>query len=481
MKSENFKIRGGTRLAHNTTPCEPSHPSARKKWLLLFLAGVFSLCACGGENRALDRIKKSGTITAITHNNAHCYYIYQDQHMGFEYDLAKAFADYLGVKLKVKVCKSRHELLPALAKGEGDFVAASMTMLPSRLKQADFSKEYLVVRQMVITNKDNLYIKSIDDLNKKTVHLRGETGCEESLKRLKQNGIDITIRVHHDAPIEKLIKDVAEGKIEITVADANVALLNRRYYPDIRIAFPLDEAPRPHGWAVRKGEKALLDEINTFFDKIKQDGTFDDIYKRYYPYVEKFDHFDIKMFQKRIQRRLPKYEPIIRKASKTYGFDWRLVAALIYQESQFNPLAKSFTGVKGLMQLTLPTAQEMGIENRLDPEQSIMGGVRYLRKLYNRYDKADGLNRLLIALAAYNVGRGHILDAQRLALKMNLDPYKWSSLEKTLPLLRQARYYKNSWFGYCRGTEPVSHVQSVLTYYDILKRQSIEYPIKDHT
>jgi len=135
--------------------------------------------------------------------------------------------------------------------------------------------------------------------------------------------------------------------------------------------------------------------------------------------------------------------------------------------------------VKGLMQLTLPTAQEMGIENRLDPQQSIMGGVRYLRKLYDLYDTAQGQDRLFVALAAYNVGSGHVLDARRLASNMKLDPNKWSSLEKALPLLSNARYYKKSRFGYCRGSEPVFHVQSILTYYDILKRNAIEYAIKD--
>ena len=448
-----------------------------KKLLLLLLAGALLLCACG-ENRALDRIKKSGTITVITLNNAHCYYLYRDQEMGFEFELAKAFADYLGVELDVKACKSWNELLPSLDKKGGDFVAASVTIAPSSLEVADFSSEYLSVQQMVITHKDNLQVNSIDDLEGKTIRVRGETSYEQELKKLREIRLDISIRVHHDVSTEEIIQDVANGRTEITLADSNVALLNRRYYPNIRVAFPIGE-PQSLGWAVKKGEGALLDKINTFFDRIKQDGTFDDIYKRYYAYVEKFDHFDIKKFQQRIKARLPKYKHIIKKASERYGFDWRLIAALIYQESQFNPWARSFTGVKGLMQLTLPTAQEMGIENRLEPEQSIMGGVKYLRKLYDLDDTAQGLDRLFIALAAYNVGKGHVLDARKLASNMKLDPNKWSSLEKALPLLSNARYYKKSRFGYCRGREPVFHVQSILAYYDILKREAIEYAIKD--
>jgi membrane-bound lytic murein transglycosylase F len=450
----------------------------RKKLFLLLLVGAL-LCACS-ENRAMDRIKKSGTITVITRNNAHCYYTYRDQEMGFEFELAKAFADYLGVGIEVKVCESWGELLPSLDQETGDFVAASMTITPSRRELADFSNEYLSVQQMVITHKDNLEINSVDDLAGKTIRVRAKTSYEERLKKLKKNRLDITTQFHHNVSTEEIIEDVAQGRTDVTIADSNVALLNRRYYPDIRIAFPIGE-PQSLGWAVKKGEGALLDKINTFFDKIKQNGTFDDIYKRYYAYVEKFDHLDIKKFQQRIKQRLPKYEHIIKKASERYGFDWRLVAALIYQESQFNPRARSFTGVRGLMQLTLPTAQDMGIENRLDPEQSIMGGVRYLRKLHGLYDKAQGRDRLLIALAAYNVGKGHVQDARRLASKMKLDPNKWSSLEQALPLLSNSRYYKKTRYGYCRGSEPVFHVQSILTYYDILKREAVEYASQDQS
>ncbi len=461
----------------NNPPCKQSHLLIRKRPLLLLLAGALLLCSCG-ENRALDRINKSDTIRVITHNNAHCYYIYRDQEMGFEFELAKAFADHLEVQLEVIVSKSWGELLPSLHNKKADVVAASLTITPSRLELVDFSNEYLSVQQLVITHKDNLQLNSIDDLEGKTIRVRGETSFEERLKKLLKNRLNLTIQAQHNVSTEEIFEDVAKGITDITVADSNVALLNRRYYPDIRIAFPIGE-PQSLGWAVMKGEEALLEKINMFFEKIKQNGTFDDIYKRYYAYVEKFDHLDIKKFHQRIEARLPKYEHIIKKASERYGFDWRLIAALMYQESQFNPWAKSFTGVKGLMQLTLPTAQEMEIENRLDPEQSIMGGVRYLRKLYDLYDSTQGLDRLLFALAAYNVGKGHVLDARRLASTMNLDPNKWSSLEKTLPLLSNRRYYKKSRFGYCRGSEPVFHVQSILTYYDILKREAIEYAIKE--
>jgi membrane-bound lytic murein transglycosylase F len=353
-----------------------------------------------------------------------------------------------------------------------------MTITPSRADMADFSTEYLSVEQKVIAHKSNTKIRSIEDLDGKSVHVRRGTSYEERLRELKQQGLDVRIVLHEDVPTESLIEAVANRKIDITIADSNVAYLNRRYYPDIRLAFPV-EIPQFLGWAVANRERALLKKINEFFKKIKEDGTFDDIYNRYYADVDTFDHLDVKKFQQRLQTRLPKYEKTIKEASELYGFDWRLIAALMYQESQFNPWAKSFSGVRGLMQLTLPTAEEMGIENRINPRESIMGGVRYFRELHDLYDKAPEPDRTRIALAAYNVGKGHVLDARRIASRKNLDPNKWSSLEKTLPLLSEPRHYKKSRFGYCRGREPVIHVQNIVTYYDILKREAIEYSIME--
>jgi membrane-bound lytic murein transglycosylase F len=448
----------------------------RGGWLsalgLLLFAATF-LCACG-QNKALEEIQQAGFITVITRNNAHCYYTYRDEAMGFEYDLAQAFAEFLGVQLNVKVAESWSEMLPLLDRKVGHFVAASMTATQSRLRIADFSRGYLPVQQMIITHKKKNGLKGINDLAGKTIHVRAGTSYQERLETMKREGLDIKIALYDNLPTEDLIDDVDQGKIDITVADSNVALLNRRYYPDVRIAFPI-ERQQFLGWAVKKGETGLLDKINEFFEVAQQDGTFQDIYNRYYAYIEKFEHFELKKFQERIKSRLPRYEKTIRTAAEEHGFDWRLIAALIYQESQFRPWAKSFSGVRGLMQLTLPTARDMGVKNRLDPRESILGGTKYLKKIHGVYEDAAEPDRTLIAVAAYNVGKGHVSDARKIAVDMDLDPNKWSSLEKTLPLLRQRRYYKKSKYGYCRGVEPVFQVRRVFTYYDILKRQAIKY------
>jgi peptidoglycan lytic transglycosylase F len=441
-----------------------------EKILILVFMCIPLLTSCAGED-LLDRIKKAGEITVLTQNNAHCSYTYREQPMGFEYDLAKAFSRYLGVKLKV-LTPPWEKLIEELKKGKGDFIAASMTITPSRQEEVEFSDGYLRIQQKAIIHKDHPRIEKLEDLKGKTIHARRGTTYAERLAELKDDGLGINIKLYEDLPTEELIMMVAQKEIGVTVADSNIALLNRRYYPDVVISLPIEE-PQSLGWAVNKGEKSLQKKINEFFKKIKKDGTFERIYEKYYANVEIFDYLDLKKYHKRLNTRLPKYEKTIKKAAQKYGFDWRLIAAMIYQESHFNPDAISFTGVEGIMQLTRDTARDMGIKDRNDPEQSIMGGVKYLDILYEKYTEAMDPDRLLIALASYNVGRGHILDAQGIVKGRNLNPNSWAALEDILPLLRYSKYYKKTKYGYCRGTEPVRYITRILTYYDILKREGI--------
>lgn len=183
-----------------------------------------------------------------------------------------------------------------------------------------------------------------------------------------------------------------------------------------------------------------------------------------------FDYIDLKRFHQKIKTKLPKYEKIIKQEASKYGLDWTLIAAVMYQESHFNPKARSYTGVRGLMQLTLPTARELGVKNRLDPVQSIQGGVKYLKKLWERFEDVHGPDRILFTLASYNVGYGHVRDAQMLATLQGLDMKTWASVEQCLPLLMDEEYYRQTKYGYARGTEPVKYVKRIIAYYDILRK-----------
>ncbi|MCL6584774.1 MAG: membrane-bound lytic murein transglycosylase MltF [bacterium] len=437
------------------TSCRPVPPAAQQ----------------AKQESALSRIKRTGVITLVTQSNNHCYYKYRGRPSGFEYELAKAFAQFLGVELRVQIVSNWEEMVRCL--GRTHFLAAKLTPSPSRQKVVDFSDGYLTVQRHIIVHKNNHTIRTINDLDGKTIHICKGSLSEECLDRLWQAGIRCTIEVHDEATVEELIGKVAQKKIDITIADSTIALLCRRYYPDIRIGFPIEKA-QSLSWAVAKGERELVEEINRFFETIRANGLFYDIYARYYSDLEVFDYQDIKKYHQRLKTRLPKHKATIKEIAQRYGFDWRLIAAMVYQESHFDPESLDPNNDRGLMQLTSATAKEMGIEDRLDPQQNIKAGVKYLRYLYDLYQQAPEPDRLLISLAAYNVGPKHIRDAQVLARRLNLDPWQWSSLKKTLPLLAEPRYYRQSKYGYCRGTRPVRYVRKIMIYYDILRQKAIE-------
>ncbi|MDD2388543.1 MAG: membrane-bound lytic murein transglycosylase MltF [Desulfobacterales bacterium] len=428
------------------------------------------------DQASLVSILGKKELTVITRNNANCYYQYRGQEMGFEYDLARAFADYLGVRLNISVAENWEKMIPDLLDGKGDLIAASMTISPGRLRQVAFSDGYMPIQQQIIVHRNQTDIDSPEQLNGKTVHIRKGTAYQNKLTELKKQGIDLTIALYDDLSPEEFIRQVADREIEVTVANSNIALLNQRYYPQAVVAGPLN-GEEYLGWAVHPEAKGLLEKINSFFQTIRDDGTFSKIYNRYYANLDDFDYVDVQIYHNRLKSRLPTYQNIIQKAAGMQNFDWRLIAAQIYQESHLDPLAKSHAGAYGLMQLTQSTADSYHVTDIYDPVQNIHAGVTHLKKLYDYFDQSERRDRLMIAFAAYNVGLGHIQDAQSLAQEIGLDPDSWSSLKQVLPLLRHRKYYKQTRYGYCRGTEPIMYVDRIMLYYDILKHQGIEYEI----
>jgi len=444
--------------------------------LLLLLSGaiIFDLYnrKIPETPKNLDRIKKQGKITMITDNSAVSYYIYRDAPMGFEYELAKEFARYLDVELEI-ITPGWGSMFEFLNQGKGDFIASGLTITEEREKFLLFSRPYMTIQQKFIHHKLKFDIKNLSQLAGRTIHVREGTSYQERLEELKESGIDIDIRLLPNMATDEIIRMVSEKEIKYTIADSNIALLNRRYSPEIRIGMSIQEE-ESLGWAVKKDDQELYEQINLFFEKAEETGILGKIYEKYYGHMEIFDYFDLKKFHERITTRLPQYKKIIIRESEKYGFDWRMIAAVVYQESHFNAMAESRTGVRGLMQVTKATAKQMGIENRLHPEQSLKAGIKYLDILYEKFREMDNNHqRLFFALASYNVGYGHIRDAQKIAEAHGLDKNKWTSLKQTLPLLSKREYYKKTKYGYARGREPVKYIENILIYYDILKRRPI--------
>ena len=442
-------------------------------WILVILYFVYPFTSAH-KFVTLHKILKNKEITIITRNNAHCYYLYRDETMGFEYELAKEYADYLDVRLNIEVADRWDSMVQRLHQGSGALIAAGISISPAREQQVSFSNGYMAIQPHIITHRSNKKIRSINDLTDKTINIVSGSTYHKQLETLRDRGANFFIQSHDDLAAEELIQKVSDREIEITVTSSHIAILNRRNYPWAVMKGKIG-AEQQLGWAVYPKAHQLRDSINAFFEDIKENGRYDEIYNKYYGDTEDFDYIDLAAFHRRMKTRLSRYSPFIKAAARKHGFDWRMIVAQIYQESHLNPWAKSRAGARGLMQLLPRTARSLGVKDIYNPVENINAGVRHLKNLYEYYDYVPGEDRLLISLAAYNTGQGHIGDARRLAIKMKLDPNRWASLSKTLPMLRFKKYYKNSKYGYCLGTEPVKYTKQIMIYYDLLKKRGIEY------
>lgn len=425
----------------------------------------------------LDTIKKRGVVNVVLLNSPSSYYIGVNGAAGFEYDLVNDYAKHLGCDLNITTVHTVKEALEAANDPSIDIISATLTKTPQRRKRYNFGPTYFEVQEQVVCNralhKTERFPKDIEELANVSVEVGEKTSYEETLKNLIEDGFDINMSVVPDLATEELLERVSKGKVDCTVADSNIFAINLRYFTNLAMAFNIS-GTEELGWIIPKNADDLKQDMYKWINHLNQSGKMIELKDHYYSYVFLFDYYDKKMFYKRVKTRLPKYKKYFLQAQEKYRIPWTLIAAQSYQESHWNPRAKSFTGVRGLMMLTRKTAKLLGVKNRLDPKQSVMGGVKHLKELLRLLPrKIEGENRLKYALAAYNIGMGHIKDAMILAKKMGLNPYRWSDLKQALPKLSQKKYYKHLKHGYARGSEPVRYVESIYDYKDILEKQFI--------
>jgi membrane-bound lytic murein transglycosylase F len=421
----------------------------------------------------LDNIKASKELKVVFLNSPSIYYIGTDGPQGFEYDLLKSYADSIGVELKITTVNTIEEVIKYIDNDSIDVISASLAKTPLRKRKFNFGPSYFEVQQQVICNRKMKYPKkiprSLEDLGGINLVVGEGTSYAERILRLQARGYDINATFTSDFSTEELLSKVSSSEIECTIVDSNIYSLNIRYYTEMTLAFTLSEREQL-AWVIAKDAESLKSDMYTWFNRFNQDGSMAQLKDHYYSYVGNFDYYNTKVFYKRIKKRLPRYEALFKKAGSQYNIPWKLLAAISYQESYWNANAVSFTGVKGLMMLTNATAKLQGVTDRTNPEQSVFGGAKHIRYMMKIVPKEiEGENRLKVALAAYNVGMGHIYDARKLALSMGLNPNIWSDLKQVLPLLSQKKYYQNLKYGYARGSEPVKYVDSIYDFRDILE------------
>lgn len=443
--------------------------------LFIFINILFILSSCSNNNdKSLEKIINKGELVVLTRNAATTYYESREGKLGLEYDMAKSFADSIGVKARFIVKEDVADLFKAIRENSGDLAAAGLTHTDKRDNQFLFGPTYQSVSQQLVCRRKGAKPKEAKDLIGLSLNVAENSSYIEQLKRVKINYPEIVWQEVKDTSTESILKDVWTKKVDCTIADDNIVAINRRYFPELSVRFNMTK-PEPLAWVMSNNAHSLQDAIDDWFEEYSESGKLEEAMHRYYGYIERFDFVNVRAYQRKIKSTLPQYQKMFKQASAKSNISWTLLAAQAYQESHWKPLAKSPTGVRGMMMLTRITAKELGIKNRLDPKLSISGGAHYLDKLRKRLpDSVMGYDRIWIALAAYNVGMGHIWDARKLAKQLDKNPDRWQDLATVLPLLSQKKYYKNLKYGYARGGEPVSYVKNIRDYQDILNKMRKE-------
>lgn len=417
----------------------------------------------------LEAIQADGHLTMITRDNASCYYHGPDGPAGFEYDLVKAFADHLGVQLKVLVLKNEADMIAALRMGKADIIAAGFPFGEKAARLLAMGPGYLEVQQMVVGRRGGPAITSTEDLVNTTIWITASSDHLDMLKQLQTVHGTLNWQISREYDDETMLELVWNHNIPLTLVGSNVLKMNHRFFPELKVHLGLD-ATRHLAWAMQPGSRHLQLAVAKWFSLPATQDFVDDLIEHYFDHLDYFDYVDMVRYRQRITNRLPKFQGLFKAAAEKYHFDWQLIAAQAYQESHWDPKAKSFTGVRGIMMLTQETAREMGVTNRLSAEETIYAGTQYLARLHNQIDDSIAEpDRTFMALAAYNMGMGHLQDARSLALHLGKSDTTWGSIRLVLPLLQQRKYYQDLEYGYARGSEAVQYVDRIRTYHKVLK------------
>lgn len=447
-----------------------TYVNAKTIGMVGLLTGLIVLPACVSQPPALERVHARGELVVLTRNNPATYYQGPDGPMGLEYDLAKRFADYLGVKLKLVTVTDPADILPMIERGEADLAAAGLTVTPARKQRVRFGPAYQTVVPQLICRANRNPPRSFADLKADSrLEVIAGSSHAEQLMRFKVFFPELHWTETTQYTDEELLERVANNEIDYAVADSNELALTLRFNPDLQVAFSLG-TPEDLAWAFPRGaDRSLINAAADFFDELHRTRTIDSLLERYYGHMDAFSSVGTRTFLAHIRTRLPPLRAWFEAAGKETGLDWRLLAAIGYQESKWDADARSSTGVRGVMMLTENTAERLGLKDRTDPRTSILGGARYFKQVKDALpDTIKEPVRTWMALAAYNLGLGHLEDARRLTQKNGGDPDRWIDVKKSLSLLSKHQWFTQTRLGYARGFEALQLVDNVRSYYDIL-------------
>ncbi|RUR35004.1 membrane-bound lytic murein transglycosylase MltF [Vreelandella andesensis] len=416
----------------------------------------------------LAQITAKDFITIHTRNTPTTYYEGRQGPTGFEYELMHRFADYLGVSLNLNASHHPESVLPAVRQ-QGDLGAAALPLQPDS-PGIHYTRSIIQMQPLVVYRRGLNGINEPKNLVGLELGTLSEAGTSQSLLALQRDYPSLSWKESHELEVAELLARVEDGTLDAAIIFDHQFRLNRLFFPNVERGFLLGE-PLSLTWAVPSGRGlGLLEAANQFLQELQGNGTLEQLVSRYFGHDDYLEYVGTRTFLAHLDERLPTYTELFKKAARDTGFDWKLLAAVGYQESHWDPDAVSPTGVRGLMMLTNPTAAEMGIADRTNPAQSIDGGARYLRSIKDRLPESiTGNDRLYMAMAAYNVGLGHLYDARKITEMRGDNPDSWQDIRTALPLLQQREWHSQTRHGYARGGEPVIYVRNIRRYYEMIE------------
>ncbi len=438
---------------------------------LFTLSIALFFTGCEFDSRpVIESPDQTGVLVVATRNAGTTWYVDgEGQPAGPEHDLVTAFAEGQGWAVHWRLFESTAEVIRALEEGEVHLAAAGLTHLPERDAYLHPGLAHTrVVPQVVCHREDRPLPLSPKELGRVELRVTAGSSYAGLLWEFAASDPDIRFREDPVQSTEVLLTRVALRELDCTVADSNIVRVVRRHWPHLDVAMELG-ARQQTGWYMSPGQAALAEASRAWRQSEAGEQAVEQVRNRYYAYIDEFDFVDWRALNRRLDERLPQFRDEFERAARITGMPADLLAAMAYQESHWDPEATSPTGVRGMMMLTRSTARSLGVENRLDPAESIEAGARYLADRHDRLpEDIPEPDRTYLALASYNIGRAHVLDARDLARALGKDPDSWTDMREVLPLKADKRYYPQTRHGYARGYEPVRYVQRIRNYRDVI-------------
>jgi len=441
---------------------------------LAALAAATLLASCSQGPSVLQQIRARGELRVVTLNLPTCYYLGAQGPEGLEYDLASQFAAELGVRLKIYAVPSDAAIREELAAGRADIAAAQITATPTWSKVGEAAAPYADVPQLVVYRRDEPRPRDTLQLETAKLAVRAGSPQERLLARMKAIFAPHLTWMETAPSTADPLEDVDSGQARYAIVDARTYSYAHHLYPDIKVGFTLPQK-RPIQWIARRGGADLVQAVNRFFQTMASSGELPRLLRKDSGSASSLHYLTLRLFQVSLTQRLPRYRAWFQQAATQYGLDWRLLAAIGFQESHWDPQASSPNGAVGVMMLTAQTAQAMGTRNRESASESIFGGARYLAEVRHMVPKhIPEPDRTWFTVAAYNVGFGHVEDARIIAQELGKNPDSWAAVSEELPKLAEPRWFMHAKCGYAQGWQPVQYVEHVRQFMQLLEWQPDE-------